>query len=79
MVNSENIDRSVVLGGLPQNITTDKVKFFFAGFHLRTKNIIFNQNEYGVKNGYAIVNLENSFEAQRAITELDHNFIGECT
>ena len=75
MVNSENLDRSVVLGGLPQDVTTNKVEQLFAAFQLHGK-ITFLQDEFGVKKGYAIVHLENSIQAQRAIAELNGKYIG---
>ena len=69
-VSDENVDRCVKLRGLPWAANKGTVIDFFEGFQVKKGDITIDI-QGGKNTGFAIVQLKDEEEAQRAISELD--------
>jgi len=74
-VNEDNVDRCVKIRGLPWAANKTTVLEFFEGFRIRKSDITIDI-QCGKNSGFAVIQLPDAEEAERACSELDRKTIG---
>jgi len=74
-VSEDNVERCVKIRGLPWAANKNTIIEFFEGFKLRKADITIDIQS-GKNTGFAIIQLPDAEEAERACSELDRKTIG---
>lgn len=75
-VNDENMDKCLMMRGLPYRITIEEVVAFFDGFGKLTEEAIHVEEFNGKRSGSALVIMESQDVAQDALASLNKKEIG---
>lgn len=71
----DNVERCVKIRGLPWAANKGTVIEFFEGFKIKKSDICIDI-QAGKNSGFAVIQLPNEEEAERAVSELDRKTIG---